>query len=166
MVEDIHNLLGFPIFDEDTTTTMKNISPSILLNFHGLRNEDPETFLFEFEVLCRSYDYLLDTQKLKFFPATLKDATLKWFMGLGTHTIRTWEEMKDAFLEKYKYYCMPHNLKDEVFKMMQKEDENIEDLVERFAYNLKIDEMHNLDDETLKALLLKSIRDEWIDILN
>jgi len=26
--------------------------------------------------------------------------------------------------------------------------------------------MHELDDETLKALWLMSIRDEWIDILN
>ena len=26
--------------------------------------------------------------------------------------------------------------------------------------------MHNLDDETLKSLLLKYIRDEWIDLLN
>ena len=37
-------LIGFPTFDEDTTATMKNISPSILPNFHGLRSEDPETF--------------------------------------------------------------------------------------------------------------------------
>lgn len=44
---------GFPIRDEDTNLTMKNISPSILPNFHGKRNEDPNTFLFEFEVLCR-----------------------------------------------------------------------------------------------------------------
>jgi len=70
---------------------MKNISPSILPNFHGLRSEDPETFLFEFEVMCRSYDYFLDTQKLKLFLATLTDASLKWFMGLGVHFIRTWE---------------------------------------------------------------------------
>ncbi len=109
---------GFPILNEDTTTTMKHISPSILPNFHGLRNEDPETFLFEFEVLCRSYDYLLDTQKLKLFPTTLKDAKLKWFMGLWVHSIRTREEMKIAFIEKYKDCCMPHNIKDEVFKMI------------------------------------------------
>ncbi len=50
--------------------------------------------------------------------------------------------MKRVFLEKYKDYCMHCNRKDEVFKMMQKEDEN------------------------LKSLLLKSIRYEWIDILN
>ena len=80
--EDINpEPFGFPILDEDTTVTMKNISPYILPNFHGLRNEDPETFIFEFEVLCRSYDYLHDAQKLKLFPTTLKDATLKWFMG-------------------------------------------------------------------------------------
>lgn len=145
---------------------MKNISPFILPNFHGLRNEDPKTFLFEFEVLCRSYDYLLDTQKLKLFPATLKDATLKCFMGLGAHSIITWEEMKNIFLEEYKDYCMPHNLKDKVFKLMQKEYKNIEDFIEIFAYNAKRAKMHALYEETLKALLLKSIRDEWIDLLN
>jgi len=76
---------------------MRNISPSIFSNFHGLRNEGPETFLFEFEDFCRSYDYLLDPQKLKLFPTTFKYAALKWFMGLGAHSIRTWEEMKNSF---------------------------------------------------------------------
>ena len=49
---------------------------------------------------------------------------------------------------------------------MQKEDENLEDLVERFNYNIKRAKMKNLVQDTLKALLLKTIRDEWIDILN
>lgn len=156
----------FPNLDEDTTLTMKNISPSILPNFHGKRNEDLETFLFEFEVLCRSYDYLHDAQKLKLFPATLKDSTLKWFMSLGVHSITTRGKMKEDFLGKYIYYCMPSNLKDEVFKMTQKEDENLEDLVERFVYNVKREKIYNLDEETIKALLLRVVKDEWIDLLN
>ena len=45
------NLFGFPIVDEETHTTMKNISPSVLPKFYGLRSEDPETFLCEFEVV-------------------------------------------------------------------------------------------------------------------
>lgn len=105
--------------DEDITVTLKNISPSILPNFHGLRNEDPETFLFEFEVLCRSYDYLQYSQKLKLFPATLKGAALKWFMGLITHSTRTWEEMKSAFLQKYQDYYTPNYRKDDFFNRMQ-----------------------------------------------
>lgn len=61
---------------------------------------------------------------------------------------------------------MPTNHKDEVFKMMQREDENLGDLIKRFNYNFKRTKMNNLDEETLKTLLLKEIRDEWIYILN
>lgn len=93
---------GFLILNEDTIVTMKMISPSILPNFYGLRSEDLETFLFEFEVLCTSYDYQHDAQKLKLFPATPKDAALKWFMSLEINSIRTWEQMKTTFLDKYK----------------------------------------------------------------
>jgi len=50
--------------------------------------------------------------------------------------------------------------------MTQKEDENLEYLVERFVYNIKREKMDSLDEETLKALLLKAIRDERIDLLN
>jgi len=74
--------------------------------------------------------------------------------------------MKKMFLDRYLDYCMPTNHKDEVFKMMQREDENLENLTQRFNYNLKRAKMNNLDEETSKALLLKSIRDEWIDIVN
>ena len=73
---------------------MENISPSVLPNSYGLRSEDLETFLFEFEVLCITYDYLEDSQKLKLFPSTLKEVALKWFMGLVTQSIRTWNDMK------------------------------------------------------------------------
>ena len=87
-------------------------------------------------------------------------------MGLITNSIRTQEQMKTKFLEKYKDYSMPHKLKDEILKMMQKEDENLEDLIEMFSYNLNRAKMENLDEDTLKSLLLKCIRDEWIYILN
>ena len=51
--------LGFPIQNIDINVHMKNITPSFLPKFHGLRSEDSETFLFEFEIVCRYYGYLL-----------------------------------------------------------------------------------------------------------
>ena len=55
--------LGFPIQDIDGSVHMKKIPPSFLPKFYGIRLEDPETFLFEFEIVYRSYGYLLKTQK-------------------------------------------------------------------------------------------------------
>jgi hypothetical protein len=63
--------------------------------------EDPKKFLFEFNVLCHNYDYSSDAKKLKLFPATLMDVALRWFMGLGTNAIKTWDEMRKKLFEKY-----------------------------------------------------------------
>ena len=98
---------GFPILDTTKDVNMKNIPPSSLLNFYGKSNEDMDTFLFEFDILCRSYNYLQDAHKLKLFPATLKDSALRWFIDLGEYSIKTWEDMKTAFLWKYQEYCKP-----------------------------------------------------------
>ena len=66
----------FPISDLGGVTQMHIIPSSSLPNFHGLDNEDPNTFLFEFEVLCRGYDYCTNDQRLKVLPLTLKGVSL------------------------------------------------------------------------------------------
>ena len=92
---------GFSILDTTPNVNMNNIPLSALPTFYCKNNEDPDTFLFEFDILCRSYNYVQDAQKLKLFPATLKDFALRWFMGLEESSIRSWESMKDIFLNKY-----------------------------------------------------------------
>ena len=78
---------GFPILDTMQDVTMKNIPPSSLPTFYGKSNEDSDTFMYEFDILCRSYNYLQDAHKLKLFSTTLKDSTLRWFTGLGESSI-------------------------------------------------------------------------------
>ena len=90
--ENSLSTLGFPISDLPAgITPMKNIPLSALPNFHGLSSEDPDEFLFEFDILCRSYDYVTNAQKLKLFLATLKGNALRWFMSLESQVITTWE---------------------------------------------------------------------------
>ena len=74
--EEIVPTLGFPIIIDLGNHPMNNIPLSTLPNFHGLASEDPDEFLFEFDILCRSYDYILNIHKLKAFPATLKGKAL------------------------------------------------------------------------------------------
>ena len=62
---------------------MKNIPPSSLPNFYGKSNEDPDTFLFKFDILCRSYNYLQDAHKLK----NISRYTKRFFLEM-VHGIR------------------------------------------------------------------------------
>ena len=121
--EDQEATFKFPILDTSIIlgedVKMKNIPPSVLPNFYGLTSEDPDSFLFEFDILCRTYGYTDDTHKLCLFPATLKEAALKWFMGLGEHSITSWDEMRKIFLQKYQAYCRSKDLKDDIFGMTQ-----------------------------------------------
>jgi hypothetical protein len=156
----------FPIKETEGILQMKNIPPSALPNFRGLPSEDPDTFLFEFDVLCRSYDYYSDAHKLKLFPATLKEAALRWFMGLGGNSIKTWDEMKQRFLQKYQDYCKVRDIREEIFRMTQKEEETLEDYVERFQYNLQRTKQNTLDPETLRIIFLRGIKDDCMDALN
>ncbi len=43
---------AFPIRETNGDTKMENISPFALSHFHGITTEDPDTFLFEFFVIC------------------------------------------------------------------------------------------------------------------
>ena len=73
--------MEYPIVDPVTNSPMKVIPLKNTPTFHGLNSEDPDALLFEFDVLCRGYDYTTNPQKLKLFPSTLKGAALRWFMG-------------------------------------------------------------------------------------
>ena len=108
---------GFPILDTTQNVNMKNIALSPLPTFYGKRSEDSNTFPFEFDILCRRYNYLQDAQKLKLFPATLKDSALRWFMGLGESNIRSWEDMKATFIKKYQDYCKSKDSRNDIFKI-------------------------------------------------
>ena len=68
---------GFPILYLTRDISMKNIPPSTLPHFHGMTSEDPDSFLFKFDILCHSYNYIIDAQQLKLFPTILKHTSLR-----------------------------------------------------------------------------------------
>ena len=84
----------FSIKDTMGDVRMKNIPHSSLSNFYGLTTEDLDRFMFKFDVLCHSYDYTYNAQKMKLFLAKLKGATLHWLIILGETTITSQNTMK------------------------------------------------------------------------
>lgn len=135
-------------------------------NFYGKSTEDPNTFLFEFDILCRSYNYVTDAQKLKLFPATLKDSALRWFMGLEEHFTVSWDGVRGDFLKKYQDYYKPKDLSNDIFKMKQHNDESLEEYVGRFLYILQNSKYTNLQEEAIRTVFLRGILDEYMETLN
>jgi len=160
-------MFEFSITNQEKVVVLKNISPSTLPIFYGLVTEDPDIFMFEFDVMCRSYDYTTDPHRLKLFLATLKGVALRWFMGLGKDAIPYWDTMKTNFLEKYQDYCRGVDRRiDDIFRMIQKEDEPLEDYLERFQFYLKKNPQNRLSDESLKLVFLRGVNDDCMDALN
>lgn len=79
MAENKNNEV-FPISETSGEVKKKNISPTPLPHFHGLTSKDPNTFMFEFDVVYMTLDYDFIGQKLKLFPSTLNDVALCCFM--------------------------------------------------------------------------------------
>jgi hypothetical protein len=156
---------GFPILDISRNISMKNIPLSSLPTFIGMSTEDLDLFLFEFDILCRSYNYSDDAQKLNLFPAKIKDSALRWFMSLGENTILSWDQMKDTFLRKYQDYGKD-NAKNNIFKMQQTEYESPEDYLERFLYNYQKSKLFTTDPAVVIIVFLKGLRDDFIEFLN
>lgn len=51
--------LEFPIRELEEEYQTKKIHPFVLPHFYGLKIEDPNTFLSKFNMLCKSYDYMV-----------------------------------------------------------------------------------------------------------
>ena len=134
--------------------------------FYGMASEDPDSFLFEFDIVCQTYGYTDDAHRLRLFPATLKASTLRWFIGLGEHAITDWDDMRRIFLKKYQPYCRSKDSKDDIFRMNQQEDENLEENLERFVYNLQKSKHRTMPLDLIRTIFLKGIREEYLDDLN
>lgn len=74
--------------------------------------------------------------------------------------------MKDTFLSKNQDYCQTKNLKEEIFRIPQKEEESFKDYMELLHYNLQSFKFGYLDLEILKKIYLRGMRDDFLEHFN
>ena len=87
-------------------------------------------------------------------------------MIMGGGIVTTWDRMKQVFLVKYQEYCNTKDKREELFKMVQMDDEILEDFVERILYNVQMVGKNNMGLDVLKIILLCGIREYFLDMLN
>ena len=70
------------------------------------------------------------------------------------------------FPEKYQEYFNTKDKREELFKMIQRDDESLEYFVERILYNVQRAGQNNMGLDVLKIILLHGIREDYLDMFN
>nr|CAN64804.1 hypothetical protein VITISV_012466 [Vitis vinifera] len=76
----------------------------LLPQFHGMKNENPYTYIKDFEKVCHTFhegNTSIELMKLKLFPFTLTDKAKLWFNSLRPQSITSWLELQTTFLKKF-----------------------------------------------------------------
>ena len=119
----------------DVAFELKSGMIHLLPTFHGLAGEDPNKHLKEFHVVCSSMKPMGISEeqiKLRAFPFSLADSAKEWLYYLPSGTIRTWNEMKRLFLEKYFPASKAANIRKEICGIRQYNGESLYEYWERF----------------------------------
>ncbi|KAJ0083264.1 hypothetical protein Patl1_29973 [Pistacia atlantica] len=107
----------------------------LLPTFHGLENANPYVHIREFEEVVATFQNgadTIDTVKLRFFPFSLKDNAKVWLYSLRPRSIGSWDEMTQAFFQKYFPAHKTNNLKRQISNFAQKESETFYQVWERY----------------------------------
>jgi len=82
-------------------------------------------------------------------------------MGLGGGVINKWDQMKESFLKKYQDCCRSRELKHEIFQMVARLNEALEEYVEYFQYNLQRSPYESLPlpNNVLKIALIRGTKE-------
>ena len=127
--------ITFPTLDATTTFELKFGLVHLLPTFHGLVGEDPYKHLKELHVVCTSMKptgVTEDQIKLRAFLFSLKDSAKDWLYYLPSGSIKTWNEMKRFFLEKYFPTSRVANIRKEICGVRQHNKESLHEYWECF----------------------------------
>nr|XP_023871776.1 uncharacterized protein LOC111984376 [Quercus suber] len=127
--------ITFPTLDATTTFELKSGLIHLLPTFHGLAGEDSHKHLKELHVVCTSMKptgVTEDQIKLRAFPFSLNDSAKDWLYYLPFGSIKTWNEMKRLFLEKYFPASRAANIRKEICGVRQHNGESLHEYWERF----------------------------------
>ena len=120
----------------------------LLPTFHGMENENPYTYIRDFEEVCITFKegaFDMDFLKLKAYPLTLKDKAKIWLKSLRPRTIRNWAELQVEFLKKFFSAHKTNNLKRKIYTFAAHNSERFYQCWERYLETISACPHHGFD---------------------
>ena len=116
--------------------------------FTGLPSEDPNEHMGRFLRMANTVKLngvRLEVIKLQLFSFSLRDVAATWFDSLPMGSVKTWEELVEAYMSKFFPSTLTPERRGEIIVFKQRKDESLYTTLERFKKLLKICSMHGID---------------------
>ena len=118
--------------------------------FDGTMKADPHKHISGFTELCKMFRYgdgLEDGVKLSLFPSSLTGEARTWFNELEPESIRTWEQLREAFVNRFFPPALARKLLNQIRSFRQHDNETLTDAWIRLKELLRNCHGHGLDKE-------------------
>ncbi|KAH7422302.1 hypothetical protein KP509_12G002700 [Ceratopteris richardii] len=127
--------------------------------FSGTWDEDPDSFIQLFEVTCEANDVVDQDQRLRIFPAILRDEAANWYGNLTPQERGTYQMLKEAFLAKFRRQGFQDRLAQQMDYLRQGVNESIDNYIQRMETLVRKMGANAPNDETLKRRFISGLRD-------
>ncbi|KAH7278990.1 hypothetical protein KP509_38G068400 [Ceratopteris richardii] len=127
--------------------------------FSGAWDEDPDSFIQLFEVTCEANEVVEQGQRLRIFPAILRDEAANWYGNLTPQERGTYQMLKEAFLAKFRRQGFQDRLAQHMDYLRQGVNESIDNYIQRMETLVRKMGANAPNDETLKRRFIAGLRD-------
>ena len=97
--------------------------------------------------------------KLHLFPFSLRDIAATWYESLPYDSVKTWEELVEAYLSRFFPPSLTTERRREIIVFKQGKDENLYTAWERYKRLLKRCPMHGINLKTQMDIVYHSLND-------
>ena len=114
-------------------------------------NEDPNENLGRFMRMANTIklnEVNPDIIKMQLFPFSLRDVAASWFESMLYGSVDSWEELVEAFMERFFPPTLTSERRREIIAFKQGEDKSLYNAWERYKKLLKRCPMHRIDQIT------------------
>ena len=150
-----------PITSPEIKADSFEVSPGLLNlickeQFGGSASEDASMHLHDFCEICNMQKFKgveNDIGKLKLFPFSLRGRAKDWLLSLPTDSIKTWDDLKEAFINKYYPPVKILQNRNSILSFKQSDNEHVATAWERIKTMLRTCPSHGVNEWTILHFL-------------